>query len=150
MARRLGLTNCKVLAPADAAATTGCGVVGELSAPLSVDEFIELVKTTFDSPVVRCSDPTLAHTPIRRVALCGGAGGDFITNAIAAGAQAYINSDTKLNQFLDNDSDIFLVDIGHYESENCTKEIFYRAISEKFPKFALYYSVVEKNPIHYL
>lgn len=150
MAQHLGLTGCRVLAPADPTGTTGCGIVGELPDALSAKAFVELVKATFNSPVVRCSDPALAPAVIKRVALCGGAGGDFIADAISAGAQAYINSDTKLNQFIDNDSDIFLVDIGHYESENCTKEIFYRAISEKFPKFALYYSVVEKNPIHYL
>ena len=87
---------------------------------------------------------------IARVGLCGGAGIDFALNAMALGADAYICSDTKYNFFLDYEDGIFLVDIGHFESENCTKNIFYRIISEKFLNFAVRKSSIEKNPINYL
>ena len=45
---------------------------------------------------------------------------------------------------------IFLVDIGHHESENCTKDIFHHIITEKFPNFAVRYSLKDTNPINYL
>lgn len=150
MARMLGLSDCTVLSPLHSGSSDGCGIVGTLPRRLTAEALAALVKDTFSSPVARCSDPAKAAPEISRIALCGGAGSDFIPAAIAAGAQAYINSDTKLNFFLDHADDIFLIDIGHYESEKCTKHIFYRAISEKFPNFAVYYSDVEQNPIHYL
>ena len=87
---------------------------------------------------------------ISRLALCGGAGGFLIPKAIESGAQAFIASDCKHNQFLDYAKSIFLIDIGHFESEECTKQIFYQIIREKIPNFALYYSELEKNPIIYL
>lgn len=151
MADKLGLTDCHVLSPLPGSdSNTGCGATGYLPRPLDAGALVQLVKNTFGSPVARCSDPSVIKTPVTRIALCGGAGSDFITQAIETGAQAYITSDTKHNFFLDHADDIFIIDIGHYESENCTKEIFYRAISEKFPKFAVYYSDIEQNPIHYL
>ena len=61
---------------------------------------------------------------ISRVALCGGAAGEFVPQAIAAGAQAYVTADCKLNQFLDHANSILLIDAGHFETEQCTKQIF--------------------------
>ncbi|MDE7126177.1 MAG: Nif3-like dinuclear metal center hexameric protein [Muribaculaceae bacterium] len=125
MARRLGLTGCTVLAPHHGSeGKAGCGVIGTLQEAITPGQLVEKIKTAFNSPVARCSDPQKASPLITKIALCGGAGSDFIPAAIAAGAQAYINSDTKLNFFLDNADDIFIIDIGHYESENCTKDIF--------------------------
>ncbi|MDE7472721.1 MAG: Nif3-like dinuclear metal center hexameric protein [Muribaculaceae bacterium] len=155
MARMLGLTDVTTLEerPADATlGTVGCGVTGTLPLPLTPLEFVELVKTTFGSPVARCSDPE-ALTPgrlISRIALCGGAGAFLLDRATAIGADAFVTSDTKFNCFLDYADSLLLVDIGHFESENCSKEIFYHAITKKFPNFAVYYSQVEQNPIKYL
>lgn len=91
-----------------------------------------------------------AGTMINTIAMCGGAGGEFIGDAVRAGARAYITSDVRYHDFVDHGKDIFLIDIGHFESESCTKDIFYRIITEKFPNFATYYSELEKNPINYL
>ncbi len=148
MARMLGAEVCAPLAPGKPGDDTGLGVVATLPAPLSQAEFAELVKKTFGSPVCRCSAGTGA--PISRIAMCGGAGGEFIPAAKAAGAQAYLTSDVRYHDFVDHGNDLFIVDIGHFESESCAKEIFYRVITEKFPNFAVYYSRNEKNPINYL
>lgn len=148
MGRQLGLKNMKILVPNDSSETAGLGVAGDLSSPLSKSEWIEKVKAAFESPVVRCSRPD--GGVIKRVALCGGSGTEFLSQAIATGAQAYLSSDSKLNQFLDNASDIFLTDIGHFEAEKCAKQIFYRIICEKFRNFAVKYSEIEQNPIYYL
>lgn len=150
MAKMLGLTDCHALMPIHGIENAGCGIVGVLPAPLSPDSLVKLVKRTFDSPIARCSDIQGGLEQITTVALCGGAGAEFIPAAIERGAQAYITSDTKLNYFLDYIDDIFLIDIGHYESEKCTKHIFYHLLSEKFPNFALFISESEKNPINYL
>ncbi len=125
----------------------GSGAVGTLSEPLSAYALIARVKQAFSSPIVRCTNPPIE--PISRVAMCGGSGASFIADAIAAGAQAYITSDVKYHDFVDYAERIFIIDIGHYESEHCTKDIFYHVISKKFPNFAVCYSDKEKNPINY-
>ncbi|MDE6266182.1 MAG: Nif3-like dinuclear metal center hexameric protein [Muribaculaceae bacterium] len=147
MASMLGLRNVRTLVPVNDAGA-GSGAVGDLSAPLTYREVVSKIKSTFGSPVARCH-PAPDNTTVSRIALCGGAGADFMTDAIAAGAQLYLTSDCKHNHFLDLTDRIFLVDIGHFESEECTKQIFYQIISEKFPNFAVYKSEIEKNPITY-
>lgn len=149
MCRELGLSDVEVLSPRRGDEAAGLGAVGNLPEPLTSFELVEKVKAAFGSPVVRCSCPE-GHEGIRRVALCGGAGTEFLSAAKASGAQAFISSDSKLNQFIDHSEDIFLIDIGHYEAEKCAKSIFYRAICEKISNFAVYYSEKEKNPIYYL
>lgn len=128
---------------------SGSGVVGDLRQQVTAQELITMVKKAYGSPMVRCT----AFNPemkIGRVAMCGGAGAFLIKNAIAEKAQAYITSDSRYHDFIDYGKDVLLIDIGHYESEQCTKDIFYRIITEKFANFAVYYSEKEKNPINYL
>lgn len=128
---------------------TGCGVVGNLAEPLTGGRLIEKVKEAFGSLIVRCT----AFNPdaeMEKVALCGGSGAFLIPDAVGSGAQAFITSDTKYHDFVDWGSRIFIIDIGHHESENCSKNIFYRIITEKFPNFAVEYSLADTNPINYL
>ena len=103
---------------------TGSGVVGNLPQAVSVTDLIAKIKQAYGSPVVRC--------------------------AIASKAQVFITSDSRYHDFIDNAANILLIDIGHYESEQCTKDIFYRIITENFANFAVYYSETEQNPINYL
>lgn len=133
---------------ANSSTREGSGVRGVLDRPVSATELVELVKKSFNTPVARCSQ--LPDTKISRIAVCGGSGSSLIPKAIASGAQAMITSDTKYHDFVDYGDRLLIIDIGHYESEYCTKEIFYRIITEKFPNFAAYNSVTEKNPINYL
>lgn len=147
MAQMLGATVQRVLAP-QADPEIGLGVVATLPHPMTATDFAALVRRTFNSPV--CRTTTVPDHTISRIALCGGAGGEFIPAAIASGAQAYVSSDTRYHDFVDHSHSIFLVDIGHFESENCAKSIFFDVIRKKFPNFAVYKSELEKNPINYL
>lgn len=128
----------------------GLGVKANFDEALTPAELIARVKDVFNSPTARCSAMSQDDTPIRRIAMCGGSGGEFIGTALRAGARAYISSDIRYHDFVDYGNDILIIDIGHYESESCTKEIFYRVITEKFPNFATYYSEIEQNPIKYI
>lgn len=127
---------------------TGSGVIGELPTEMSAEMFAKKVKETFGSPVTRCSSPTGRN--VRRIALCGGSGSFLASAAIAAGADAFLTSDTKYHDFVELADSIFIVDIGHFESEEVTKSIFYHVVKEKFPTFAVQYSQTEKNHIYYL
>lgn len=128
---------------------TGCGAIGNLQKPLTAREFIQQVKKVFCSPIARCNKFPL-DTKISRIAMCGGSGSFLIGNAINQGAQVFITSDTKYHDFIDYADKILIIDIGHHESENCTKDIFYHIITEKFPIFAVRYSQTDINPINYL
>lgn len=148
MARRLGVVGPQVLSAKNGDKEAGLGVIGRLDSPLDPLALVERVKAAFGSPVARCSKPP--RKDLLTVAMCGGSGSEFLADAIAAGADAYITSDTRYHDFVDYGDKIFIVDIGHFESEECTKEIFYQIIREKFPNFAVCYSVIETNPISYL
>ena len=126
------------------------GVTADINTPMTKSELVSLVKSTFGSPVTRCSSLEAAPNRIKRVAIGGGACASHIPAAIAAGAQAMIVSDCKHNHFIDYLGRIFIIDIGHYEAEKCTKQIFYDIITEKFPNFAVYFSERDINPINYL
>lgn len=149
IASMLGLSGIVPLEPSASTPGAGLGAIGTLPSPLTPQQFVSLVKTTFGSPVVRCSAINPGKT-ISKVALCGGSGASLIPDAIAAGADAMLTSDTRYHDFVDNANTIFLADIGHFESEKCTKTIFYNVIREKFPNFALLYTATEPNPINYL
>lgn len=134
---------------ADTDPAIGLGVFALLDEGITAHGLVDRVKSVFHSPVARCTtlpDDTL----ITRIAMCGGSGSEFISTAIRGGAQAFITSDTKYHDFVDYQNEILIIDIGHFESESCTKEIFYNVIREKFPNFACYYSEIEENPIKYI
>ena len=71
-------------------------------------------------------------------------------DAVSAGADIFITSDVKYHDFFDADNDIIVADIGHYESEQFTKELIYELLSKKFSKFAIQLSKINTNPINYL
>jgi len=95
------------------------------------------------------------HTPpigksLKRIALCGGAGSFLLSDAISQGAQAFISSDFKYHEFFDAEGKIMIADIGHYESEQFTKELLKEVLSKKFTTFAINFSKTVTNPISYL
>ena len=81
--------------------------------------------------------------------MCGGAGGFLTGKAIEAGADVYVSADLRYNDFLDNNRSTLMVDIGHYESEHFTKEIFLEIIDELNPACAVEYAKNEINQIKF-
>ncbi len=126
----------------------GSGVVGDFYGPMEELEFLERLKSVFKTGCVRHT--TLTGRKIRRVALCGGSGSFLIPQATAVGADAFVTGEIKYHEFFGHEDDILLADIGHYESEQYTKDIFCDIITKKIPNFACYYTKVETNPINYL
>lgn len=131
-------------------AMTGIGVVGNLPEPMTKQQLVSKIKSTFGSPIARCNRFP-EEVAITRLALCGGSGASLMPLAMAKGATAMLTSDVKYHDFVDIPYNRFLiVDIGHHESENCSKRIIFDIISEKFPNFAVRYSCADVNPITYL
>lgn len=127
--------------------TVGMGMVGNLPKPLSEQEFLTLLKEELSVACIRHS-PFL-QKPVQKVALCGGSGSSMRQKAIALGADAFVTADIKYHDFFDAHQKILLADIGHYESEQFTKEILYEIVSEKFTNFALLISDQSTNPVRY-
>ena len=145
LAEKLGLHNCHILKGEE----VGAGIVGELEQKEPVDGFLKRVKALTGLPVVRASkhDPKLT---VKRVALCGGSGSDFIGDAMAAGADLYLTADLKYHDFQRTDGRMVLADIGHYESEQFAKRIIFRVISRKFCNFAVRISERQHSIVQYI
>lgn len=126
---------------------TGSGLTGELEQEFSEADFLNLLKEAFRLSVVRHTQ--LLQKPVKKVALCGGAG-SFLTNkAIIAGADFYITADVKYHEFFDADGKIVVADIGHWESEQFTTELLHDILQAKFPNFAVLKTKSRTNPVHY-
>ncbi|MFZ5999061.1 MAG: Nif3-like dinuclear metal center hexameric protein, partial [Bacteroidota bacterium] len=85
-----------------------------------------------------------------KVALCGGSGSFLLPKAISTGADVYVSADFKYHEFFDADNRIMIADIGHYESEQYTKELLAEVLREKFPTFAINFSKQVTNPTRYI
>ena len=126
----------------------GAGIIGELEQEEDEEQFLYRLKEVFKLSAIRYTD--LLGQKIKRVAVCGGAGSSFLPDAISQKADIYISGDFKYHDFFNAESKILIADIGHYESEQFTKDIFYEIITKKLPNFAIQISEVKTNPINYL
>ena len=128
--------------------TAGAGILCNLQKPMNVLDFLQHVKERMGAEVVKytkCDVEVLG-----KVAICGGAGSFLIGDALRAGADAFITSDVKYHEFFDAQGKMLLCDIGHYESEKYTIDLFSNILSAKFPKFATIFAGTITNPIDYL
>lgn len=159
-AGKLKLHNVKVLDPKTDAAVdqsffgsgadgsqVGLGRIGELPEPMAVSDFLNYVKECLDIRILKYSGP--ADKPVRKVALCGGGGASFIRKAMDSGADAYVSGDMKYHDFFIPDNQMLLLDVGHFEGEHFIKEILYAELKEKFTKFAIRFSTLDKLEIYY-
>lgn len=87
---------------------------------------------------------------VKRVAICGGAGSFLVSAARRSGAQIFVSADFKYHEFFDAEGKIVIADIGHYESEQYTKDLLMNVLREKFVRFAVLFSHTVTNPISYI
>lgn len=125
----------------------GSGMWGEFKEARKEEDFLNHVKKTFQLPVLKHT--RFPGKMIKKVAFCGGSGRFLLKNAIDSGAEAYITSDLKYHEYFEAENKLLLIDIGHFESEQFTPEIFYEIIKKKFATFAIHLSKINTNPINY-
>ena len=130
------------------ALNTGSGMLGFFDEPLTESAFINLLKEKLNVPVIKCSPFT--NRKINKVAVCGGSGNFLIGDAIKAGAEVFVTGELKYHDYFLAEGRILLVEAGHYETEQFTKELLYQIVKEKFPTFALQISMINTNPVNYL
>ncbi len=126
----------------------GAGLIGELPEFLDEVVFLKYLKAIMQTDCIRHTK--LLGSPIRKVAVCGGAGQFLLSHAIRQKADIFITADFKYHQFFDADGQIVVADIGHFESEQFTIDIFYDLIIKKIDNFAVYRTAIRTNPVNYL
>jgi len=126
----------------------GMGMIGDLANLQSEKDFFERLKEAFSLECIRHSKSL--DRPIKKVAVLGGSGSFAIDAAKRAGADIYISADFKYHDFYKAENQIVLADIGHYESEQFTKNLLADYLKEKFRNFAIILSKSSTNPINYI
>ena len=149
MAEKLGLRDVQFLAPKMVdGVESGSGVIGELPEAQASDDFVLAVKKAFGVECAMCNE--LLRRPVRKVALCGGAGDFLLDDALKAGADAFITGEMHYHQYFGYEQQIQICVIGHYQSEQYTAEIFRDIIEKECPGVKTYIAETCTNPILYL
>ncbi len=128
-------------------ASIGAGLIGRLTKPMTELQFLKSLKTNMKTNCVRHT--RMLGKKVSTVAVCGGSGSFLLKDAIQAGADVFVTADFKYHEFFDAENHLMIADIGHYESEQFTYEIFSELLSEKFPTFAILKTSVDTNPVNY-
>jgi len=126
----------------------GMGMIGELAKPMNEITFLEFLKTKMKCQGLKHS--ALLGKQIKKVAVLGGSGSFAIQAAKIAQADAFITADLKYHDFFTAENNILLADIGHYESEQYTKNLLVAFLNKKIPNFAIILSNTNTNPVKYL
>ncbi|WP_299778285.1 Nif3-like dinuclear metal center hexameric protein [uncultured Formosa sp.] len=125
----------------------GIGMIGEFESEMSETEFLTYLKTKMNTACVRHS--TLLGKSIKKIAVLGGSGSFAIENAKRAGVDAFITADLKYHDFFSAENTLILADIGHFESEQFTKNGLVAHLTKKITNFAIVLSKTDTNPVKY-
>ena len=126
----------------------GAGMIGTLPQAVDAEEFLISVKEILQVGCIRHTN--LKNKKVQRVAVCGGSGSFLIKDAISCNADIYMTGDIKYHDFFIPGNKMILADIGHFESEQFTKELIYNFLKKKITTFALFISGTNTNPVNYL
>ena len=149
IAEKMGLEGCRFFAQkAVCGIDCGSGVIGELPSPVAADDFVIMLKRTFDVECVQCNQ--LMRRPIKTVAVCGGAGSFLLGDAIAEGADAFVTGEMHYHEYFGHEQEIQIAVIGHYQSEQFTNEIFKEIIERECKGVKACLTKTNTNPIIYL
>ena len=150
IAEKLSLKNCVILSikAEKHNSNVGAGIFGELDELIESKIFLKNLKTILKTDCVRYTSLVKSH--VKKVAVCGGSGSFLINKAKALNADIYISADFKYHEFFDAEDNMIIADVGHYESEQFTKDLIYDFLTKKFTKFAVQLSKVNTNPIKYI
>ncbi|MDF0715554.1 Nif3-like dinuclear metal center hexameric protein [Muricauda sp. 334s03] len=126
----------------------GMGMVGHLDIEMEEKEFLLMVKERMKASTVRHSE--LLGRKVSKVAVLGGSGAFAIGAAKKAGADILVTADLKYHDFYQAENQLVIADIGHFETEQFTKDLLVDYLTKKIPNFAVSLSESITNPIKYL
>ena len=126
----------------------GLGRVGEYPESVALADYVRFVCQALGCNGLRYAD---AGKPVRRVAVGGGACGEFEEDAIRAGCDTFVTADLSYHQFLDAaGKGINLIDAGHFPTEDpvCGRLITY--LTDRFPELDDSKAASHREAIQYL
>ena len=126
--------------------SSGSGVFGTLPEPEKSGDFLLRLKRTFGIECLMHTAPSGAL--VQYVALCGGSGSFLMDAARAMGADCFITGEISYHHFFDADG-MLLVAMGHYQSEQFTKDLLRDYLAGRFPGLRLEMTEIDTNPIQY-
>ena len=123
LAKKLGLLDTEYLNEEK------IGRVGTLKCELPLVEFTRFVVKSLRCNGLRYTD---CGKPVHRVAVGGGACGDYIAQAVALGCDTFVTSDLRYHDFLDT-KELNLIDAGHFPTEQVIVPELCRRLQAAFP-----------------
>lgn len=148
IAEKIGLKKLSFLETKIASTPAGSGIIGELETEEDERNFLERVKALFGIRCIRHN--VLSGRRICRVALCGGAGGFLLPQAIAQGADVFLTGEMRYHDYFGHEDEILIAEMGHYESEQYTIDLLAEVLSRRFPELKIVKTTLNTNPINYL
>lgn len=146
ISQKLSLKKLELLIPKEGK-NLGMGMIGELNDKLSEIDFLDFLKSKLKTNFIKHSK--FMQRKIKKVAVLGGSGGFAIEDAIFAKVDCFVTADLKYHDYFKAENKLLLVDVGHYESEQYTKELILEFLNKKIPKFACIISKTNTNPVNY-
>lgn len=131
----------------------GMGRVGELPKSMTVKEFAEKCNEVFDIPGTRVISKDINKT-VKRIAILGGSGARFYTNALQKRADLYLTGD--ISYHVGHDilaSGLNAVDAGHYIEYICKPhltKLFSKWNQNEKWNIDIYQSEINTNPYQFI
>ena len=121
------------------------GRIGTLSCEKPLEQFLSDVVKLLSCNGLRYRD---GGRPVHRVAVGGGACGEYIPQAIAQGCDTFVTSDLRYNDFLDTQG-LNLIDAGHFPTEDVVCQEIVRRLRETFPELEVTKSAVHGDAVKF-
>ncbi len=137
LAEKLGLSDLEMLTEEK------IGRVGTLKCEKPLVEFLQDVIRYLECNGLRYTD---CGKSVHRVAVGGGACGDYINQAVALGCDTFVTSDLSYHEFLDTKA-LNLIDAGHFPTENVICPVIAERLREAFPALAVDLSAAHHKEI---
>ncbi len=142
LASRLGLEEVEPLGDEH-----GIGRVGQLPAPMGLTDFLALVRKRLRPNGVRYAGES---GKISRVAVGGGACGNFYPLAVKNRCDAFVTADVGYHKFLDAQSQgLVLIDAGHFPTEDVICPVIEQFLSQRFPSLTVHKSTSHREAVKY-
>lgn len=135
LGKNLELENMEILHYTDLEEGYGYGCVGNIKETKIID-YVKNIKTNLDiNSLIVYGD---IKRKIARVAVCGGAGADFIYDAHKSGADVYITGDIKYHEAqLSTEYDLTIIDAGHFHTEKIILPVIKKYLNKELPKLLI-------------
>lgn len=119
------------------------GRVGTLKCQIPLVEFTRFVVKSLGCNGLRYTD---CGRPVHRVAVGGGACGEYIAQAIALGCDTFVTSDLRYHDFLDT-KELNLIDAGHFPTEQVIIPELCRRLQAAFSAVSVSTSISHQSEV---